>query len=269
MDSADSEAETAEEAAPVAIFDKRGGHMAKIPDRPEEIFGELTDDLKKAFGDDLISIILYGSGAGPDYKPGKSDLNFLVTLSESGIFNLHRILDLLKRWRKRNVATPLVMTKAFLISSLDSYPIEFINMKRHYVKVYGEDVLEALTFKRENIRIQIERELKGKLLLLRTGFLETEGKPHQIRDLINVSLTAFLSAFRALLYLKGLEIPNERRSVISEAAAAFSIDASVFLKCSDIKDHSDRLTSSEVRLVFDDYLKEVDRLCTYVDGMDV
>lgn len=243
--------------------------MAKIPNRPEEIFEDFTGDLKAAFGEDLISIILYGSGAGNDYKPGKSDINFLVTLTEEGIFNLHKAMDLVKSWRKRNVATPLVMTRSFLISSLDSYPIEFLNMKQHYKKVYGEDILSKLTFDPKSIRLQIERELKGKLLLLRTGFLETEGKPHQIRDLINVSLTAFISAFRALLYLKGLEIPNDRRSVISGAAAAFSIDASVFLKCSDIKEHTDRLTSSEVRIVFDDYLKEVDRLCAYVDGMDI
>jgi hypothetical protein len=162
-----------------------------------------------------------------------------------------------------------MMTKSFLVSSLDSYPIEFLNMKQHYRKVYGEDVLAELSFEPKSIRLQIERELKGKLLLLRSGFLDTEGKPQQIRDLISVSLTAFISAFKALLYLKGREIPADRRSVISDAAAALSIDASVFLKGSDIKDHTDRLTSSEVRLVFDDYLKEVDRLCTYVDGMDV
>lgn len=243
--------------------------MAKIPDRPEEIFEEITADFKAAFGEDLISIILYGSGAGPDYKPGKSDINLLITLTEDGISRFHKAWDVLKRWRKRNLATPLMMTKSFLVSSLDSYPIEFLNMKQHYKMVHGEDVLAGLTFDPKNIRLQIERELKGKLLLLRTGFLETEGRMPQIRNLISVSLTAFISAFRALLYLQGREIPSDRRSVIAEAAAAFSVDASVFLKCSDIKDNTDRLTSPQLRAVFDDYLKEVDRLCTFVDVMYV
>ena len=58
--------------------------MAKIPKKPEEIFPEITGDYQKIFGEDLISIILYGSGAGEDYVPGKSDLNFLITLTDQG-----------------------------------------------------------------------------------------------------------------------------------------------------------------------------------------
>jgi len=40
--------------------------MAKIPQKPEEIFPEITGEYRNIFGDDLISIILYGSGAGED-----------------------------------------------------------------------------------------------------------------------------------------------------------------------------------------------------------
>ena len=59
--------------------------MARIPKKPEEIFPEITGDSRKIFGEELISIILYGSGAGEDYIPGKSDLNFLITLTDRGI----------------------------------------------------------------------------------------------------------------------------------------------------------------------------------------
>ena len=115
--------------------------MAKIPKKPEEIFAEITDDYRQIFGDDLISIILYGSGAGEDYIPGKSDLNFLITLTDRGIERLDRVLETVARWRKRNVAIPLFMTRSYLTGSQDAYPIEFLNMKRHYVVVTGEDVL--------------------------------------------------------------------------------------------------------------------------------
>ncbi|GAI77948.1 unnamed protein product, partial [marine sediment metagenome] len=46
--------------------------MGKIPKKPEEIFSEITDDFKRLFGNDLISITLYGSGAGDNYIPEKS-----------------------------------------------------------------------------------------------------------------------------------------------------------------------------------------------------
>ncbi len=91
--------------------------MAKVPKKPEEIFAEITDEYQQIFGADLISIILYGSGAGEDYIPGKSDLNFLITLTDQGIERLDRALETVARWRKRNVAIPLFMTRSYLTGS--------------------------------------------------------------------------------------------------------------------------------------------------------
>ncbi|HET6488547.1 MAG TPA: nucleotidyltransferase domain-containing protein, partial [Syntrophales bacterium] len=150
--------------------------MSKIPKTPQEVFPEVVEDLKTAYGDGLQSIILYGSGARGDYVPGKSDINFLVVLDEKAVDDLERAHPLIHKWKKRAVAVPLIMTKAFIGSSIDVYPVEFLNMKRHYQVVQGEDVLRDLEFDRKALRLQCERELKGKLMLLRTGFLETAGK---------------------------------------------------------------------------------------------
>jgi hypothetical protein len=84
--------------------------MANTPKKPEDAFAEITDDFRKVFGDDLVSISLYGSGAGSNYLPGKSDLNFLIVLSEQGIDNLDRAIDVVSKWKKKNVAIPLFMT---------------------------------------------------------------------------------------------------------------------------------------------------------------
>lgn len=243
--------------------------MAKIPKNPEEIFSEITGDYRKIFGEDLISIILYGSGAGEDYIPGKSDLNFLITLTDRGIEKLDCALETVGRWRKRNVAIPLFMTRSYLAGSLDAYPVEFLNMRRRYRVVSGEDVLAPLAFDSRNIRLQIERELRGKLLHLRSGYLATEGKANKIRELIGASLTAFVSLFSALLCLKKLEIPNGKRDIITAAGEAFCFDAAVFLKCEEIRRKADHFSSVEVQSVFRDYLREVGHLCELIDRMDV
>ena len=243
--------------------------MARIPKKPEEIFSGITGDYQKIFGEELISIILYGSGAGKDYVPGKSDLNLLITLTDRGIEWLDRVLETVGRWRKRNVAVPLFMTRSDLTGSQDAYPIEFLNMKRIYIVVTGEDVLAPIAFDPRHIRLQLERELRGKLLHLRSGYLATEGKTRKIRELIGVSLTAFVSLFGALLYLKNLQIPKGKRDIITAGSGAFGVDAAVFLKCEEIRGRTDRFSSAEVQAVFRDYLREVGRLCEMIDRMDV
>ena len=93
--------------------------MAKIPNKPEEIFPEILQQLREAFREDLNSVTLYGSGASREYVPGKSDFNFLVIVTEEGMKNLGRLHALMKGWTKKRIAIPLVMTKSFLVSALD------------------------------------------------------------------------------------------------------------------------------------------------------
>ena len=241
--------------------------MATIPDHPEDIFVDVTQDYLRVFGKDLISLVLYGSAAGGAYVKGKSDINLLVVLTPDGIGRLEDAFALVKAWRKRNAAVPLVMTKAFIASSLDAYPVEFLNMQKNSVLIYGEDVLGPLTFKPEDLRLQIERELKAKILLLREGYLESEGSARRVRELIGRSLTAIVSLFNAMLYLKGVGVPRDKYETVREAARVFTMDAAVLMLCFDIKQGKDPLSGKEVIAAFKKYLQEVEKACHIIDRL--
>jgi hypothetical protein len=90
-----------------------------------------------------------------------------------------------------------------------------------------------------------------------------------MRELIKASFTAFISIFRALLYIKGIDIPQARRDIINAVAGGYSVDPAIFLKCADIKEDIDRIGASEIQDVFKDYVKEIEKLSTIVDGMSV
>jgi predicted nucleotidyltransferase len=241
--------------------------MAKIPDKPQDVFVDLTEDYRQVFGKDLVSLILYGSAASGHYVKGKSDINLLVVITKEGINRLEDSLAIVKQWKKNRVAVPLVMTKAFIESSLDCYPIEFLNMKNSHILIHGEDVLEQLKFKPEDLRLQIEKELKGKLVLLRQSYLESEGNSRQIKQLISRSVTAFISIFNALIYLKQGSAQQKRRETIKELAKLFTFDANLFLTCVDIKEGVDKLSGEEIARVFNKYLREVENICNIVDGL--
>ncbi|MBW2648921.1 MAG: hypothetical protein JRC53_03750, partial [Deltaproteobacteria bacterium] len=193
---------------------------------------------------------------------------FMIVLSEEAIDHLDKAIETVSRWRKRNVATPLFMTKSYIASSLDSYPLEFLNMQEGYVLVYGEDVLKEISFEPRHLRLQCEREIKGKLLLLRERFLDTEGKTRMIKELTGESITTFVSIFRGLLYLKGVKIPSSRREIVEALAREIPIDGNVFMDCLDIKEEKKRFASTEINDIFMAYLVEVRRLWGFVDVED-
>ena len=241
--------------------------MAKNVKDPKEIFPDITTDYKDIYGDDLFSIILYGSATGRDYRPGKSDINFMIVLSEEGIERLDRAFEIVKKWRKRNVAIPLFLTENYVETSTDVFPIEYLNFKSNYVPVYGKDILKDLSFDTEFVRLQCEREIKGKLLLLREAYLETSGKGRALKDVISQSIRAFVAIFEALLHVKGLELPKGKLQIIRATVQAFDIDSSVFEKLLDVKDDKIKPGDDEMRGLFQKYLAEVRKLSKQVDAL--
>jgi predicted nucleotidyltransferase len=242
--------------------------MSKIPREPKELFQDIIDDYKQIFGDELVSIILYGSAASGEYMAGTSDINFMMVLTDKGIDALDRAFDLVKKWKKRKVATPLFLTEDYVRTSLDAFPIEYLNFQNSYQLVYGKDILKGLAFDREFLRLQCEREIKGKLLLLRAAFLETEGRGKHLQHLIGQSIYAFVAIFRGLLHLKGRELPRDRHEVVRQVCETFDMDGALFEKLLDIREKKMKPSSTEVTGLFQAYLKETGKMWKLVDRLE-
>jgi len=241
--------------------------MARIPKRPDEIFDEFTADYQKVYGEDLVSIILYGSGARGEYVRGISDLNFLIVLVEASIGQLTKAIPLISKWKKRNVAPPLFLTTAYIASSLDTFPIEFLDMQAAYQTVFGDDVLTGLSYDDANLRLQCERELRGKLLHLRQAYLDIAGQERELRILARRSMTTFASIFRGLLTLQRIPVPIERQKIFLKTAEVFGFDNEVFQKLGTWCAGETKLTSEEERVaLFRQYVEQIDRLIDTVDG---
>lgn len=243
--------------------------MAKIPKRPEEIFQEFTQDYQAIFRDDLKSIILYGSGARGEYIPKKSDINFLIVLTEAAMDRLRETFPLIRKWRKRRVNIPLFLTEEYITSSLDSFPVEFLNLREGHIPVFGRDVLEELSFNKDNIRLQCERELKGKLLLLREAYLDSEGKASGLGQVFSASLIAFLSLFRALLFLRDREIPLHNDELISTTAKEIGFDEKPFMEVLKIRKGKVKARRDEMEGILERYLGAIRELWKHVDQLEI
>ena len=143
---------------------------------PEAICQAFVRDMQGGWGPDLVWVILYGSAARDDFVPRRSDYNFLVVVKDVAPDRLRTLGDAAGRWRKDRVAAPVFMRPEMIPTALDSYPLEFLTMKAAYRVLHGEDPLRELSLRPEDVRLQCERELRGKLLHLRAGAIDTQSK---------------------------------------------------------------------------------------------
>jgi len=239
--------------------------MAKIPQKPGEIFEAFTADYKTVYGPELESIILYGSAARDEYVQNVSDINFMILLSEAGMERLAAAMPLIAKWSKARVATPLFLTKDYITSSLDVFPIEFLNMQAAYQVVWGRDALKHLVFDKRLVRLQAERELKGKLLQLRERFMETGGSAKKITYLIGQSFPAFASIFQAVLFLQDKTPCIRLSDLIAATAAATGLDGALFEQLAAVRNKTEKLKDTSALGLMEAYIKEVKKLSDHID----
>jgi predicted nucleotidyltransferase len=242
--------------------------MAKYPASPDAVFEDYTNDWKAGYGKELQSIILYGSAARGEYVAGVSDINFLVVMSPEGVATLRPAIELNQKWRSQMIAVPLVMTKAYIESSLDTFPIEFLSMRQHHKVIFGEDVLAGLNISKANLRVQLEREVKSKLLHLRENFLaEAEDRDSLLR-LLRQTLPAFNPIFETLLFLRDRPIPDHRRDTILQVVELAGLDKAFFEKLLKLSEQESKPYRNELLELFEKYIAQIRALALFVDAME-
>lgn len=236
-----------------------------MPKNTETIYAEILDCYTDTFKDSLQSIYIYGSATTDDFNEKYSDINVAIILDDISIQNLIKARSCIKMLRKKNVTAPLFLTKEYIMDSLDSFPIEFLAIKSSHLTLKGDDFFADISIEPEHIRLEAERELKGKLLLLRASFLENIDKKNVLNALVVNSFSALIPVLKGILFFKGSEIPINALDVIKRASELCEVDLSSFVAAYKIKNRYLKLKSEEFVTFFESYISAVDSLSELVD----
>jgi predicted nucleotidyltransferase len=202
----------------------------------EKLLSQLVEKLQKAYGERLISVVLYGSAAGGDHQPKFSDINVLCVFAAIAPRELAACEEISRWWRERGNAALLLMTESEVSESADCFAVEFTGIQRCHRLLYGKDVVSGLAIGRQFYRAQVERELRAKLLRLRQKAAAIMSQPDLLRRLLLDSVSTFCVLFRHALALRGVDAPQTRRAVMALAREHFQIDAAPFEKLLDVRE---------------------------------
>lgn len=168
---------------------------------------ELVNELRSALPAGLDSVVLYGSAATGDFAQGSSRYDLLVIAERLGPAELQAFAPALRRWSQAGQTAPMLFTRQQVLHSADAFPIEFFDIQQSRRVLYGEDLFAAVHADRDHLRRQLERELKGKLLALRSRYVLLHDEPRPLRQLMADSVSTFLVLFRAALRLYQADVP--------------------------------------------------------------
>jgi hypothetical protein len=202
----------------------------------DKLLAQLVEKLQKAYGDRLVSVVLYGSAAAGDHQANFSDYNILCVLSEITPRELAGGEEIFRWWREQCSPAPLLMTEQEVAACTDCFAIEFHDIQRQNRLLYGKDVIGSLEVDNSFYRAQVEHELRAKLLRLRQKAGSTLSNPDLLRRLLLDSVSTFCVLFRHALLLSGAEAALHKRDVILRAREAFAIDPVPFETLLDVRE---------------------------------
>ena len=223
------------------------------------------EDLSAAHGENLVSVIFYGSAILKE-DPKREDIHLLIVLKQIASKDLSGGAVGMKTWMKGGYPAPVYFSESELSRGADVFPIEFNHMRQAHEVVHGKSVLAGIEISNSNIRHQVEFELRSKLLRLRRAVIETSPKPKDLINLMANSLPSFIATMRAAVLLKSGVSHVDRAKVLNEASVAFGLDADVFNKISEIRTHGGSY-NGDAGSLFDSYLAQIEKVIKTVDSL--
>jgi len=159
------------------------------------------------------------------------------------------------------------MTGEELRHSADVFSIEFLDMKRRYKVLYGDDVLRDLPIPMHLHRAQLEYELREKLILLRQNILPAIHDDKRLWELMLSSLSAFTTLFRHALIALGEPGALHSREAIRALHSHIAFDTSPFEQLFDIRERRADRKQLDARQILDKYLQAIQQVTAAVDTM--
>ncbi len=224
-------------------------------------------ELERVFDTDLASVVLYGSAARGGYRPGVSDLNLLVLLREVSPAALRAAHGLAQAWVAEGNPPPLVLGADEWQRSADVWAIEVTDIRDAHLTLLGADPFTDVQVQPEMLRLQCERELKGKQIQLRERYLLFAGQPEELGALLVRSFSTFLVLFRTVLRLDGGVPDRDAEAVVREVARRAGFDPGPMLMIYRARSAGHTLSPEADDPVVVGYLDAVSRVVDHVDRL--
>ena len=228
----------------------------------------LAAQLERALGDNLVTFSLYGPAVRHDTREQDRELTTLLILNDASPTALRAIEDQIAGWVKKGNPPPLIFAEHEWQGSTDVFAIEIEDMREAHQLLRGRDPFDGITTTREDLRRELEREIRGKLLRLRTEFAAAAPNGKALGELLLDSAGTFFVLFRAVLRLVGHTPPQTPKTLVHETAEAAGLDPSAFDWVLDkIVGHNVQALKAHDP-VGDHYVEQIERLAQFIDTYD-
>jgi hypothetical protein len=231
----------------------------------EAKLAEFVNRLKAAAGENIRSVVLYGSAVAGEFCEGHSDLNILCLLESVDAADLAQLHPSVSWWIDEGNAAPLLFKYEELVRSADLFAMELFDIKNHHRVLFGPDWLENFQPPLYFHRLQVERELHRERLALRQAVLAAPDKSKAHLEIMLSSISRLCTLFRHAVMAAGESAPQTKREAVTAIASWTGADPSGFEAILDYREGKRQRRKIDLEAALHSYLAFVELAANEVD----
>lgn len=228
--------------------------------KTKQLWQAFTEDIKSIYAEKLLQLALYNLESPTG--------NLIIVVDKTEAKTILEKAVLFKRHLKK-LPLPLIVDLDYLKTSLDSFPLEFLNLTPYEnIFVKKDDVLKTLKFDKNDVRLQMEREIKGKWVLVRSALLNNYDNKQALHELTFAAMNSIIPILKGLLFLEGKNFGSDTNEIIKVADDLTSFSLAPFYKGLSLM-HTKAPKLDESRDFFIGLIELLKEFMNYVDTYKV
>jgi predicted nucleotidyltransferase len=173
-----------------------------LPSHVTAALSAFLDAARSAFGENLRSVVLFGSGAEGKLRT-TSDVNLMLVLRAIDRAQFDDIRDALRVARAAVRLEPMFVLESELGEAAEAFANKFEDIRRRHVLLHGDDLVSNLKISPEALRRRLRQVLLNQTLRLRDLYAERSLREEQAATAIAEAAGPLRVAAASILELEG------------------------------------------------------------------
>lgn len=187
-----------------------------LPPVVQEILTNLVESAQACFQDDLVSVLLFGSGAEGRLRPS-SDINVLVALKRYEKARVDAFREPLRAARMAGRVAAMFVLESELPAAAEAFAVKFEDIANRHRVLWGADVAAGLTPSRDARLQRLRQVLMNLALRLRGDYAALSLREEQLIGAIAEVAGPLRAAAATLLRLEGAQ-PTSPKDALAQVA---------------------------------------------------
>jgi hypothetical protein len=201
-----------------ASMDMNSETTVTLPTNVSTVLRSFIAAAKKAFGDNLRSVVLYGSGAEGRLRP-TSDVNLILLLTSFDRGQADQLREPLRLAEAAIKLRVMFLLQEELKPATQAFAVKFADIARRRVVLYGEDPFASISVAKEDAIFRLRQTLLNLTLRLREAYIARSLREEQLAAVIADAAGPLRSCASTLLDLEGRAATSPKEALEHVAAS--------------------------------------------------